>query len=171
MEEVYDAILKYLEPEIYNEALFNSLQTPPTIEEKLEILKKISFLFQEFNSIEDLKKGSHIKGNAIVTSYSGVAGACGFIPIPFLDIAPVIGIQIAMIISLAKIYGIKGNQYKLKDIILSGGCSLGDAAVNASVQSAMDITKEGFKTVFKEVVRKQLMKLQNIQLNLLLRRS
>ena len=116
MEEVYDAILKYLEPEIYNEALFNSLKTPPTIEEKLEILKKISFLFQEFNSIEDLKKGSHIKGNAIVASYSGVAGACGFIPIPFLDIAPVIGIQIAMIISLAKIYGIKGNQYKLKDI-------------------------------------------------------
>ena len=151
MEEVYDAILKYLKPEIYNDKLFNSLQTPPTIEEKLKVLKKISFLFQEFNSIEDLKKGSHIKGNAIVTSYSCLAGGCGFIPIPFLDIAPVIGIQIAMIISLAKIYGIKGNQYKLKDIILSGGCSLGDAAVNAGVQSAMDITKEGFKTVFKEV--------------------
>lgn len=98
-----------------------------------------------------MKKGSHSKGNKVVAASSSACAACGFIPIPFGDIAPVIAIQIGMIIGLAKIYEIKRNQYNLKDIILSGGCSLGDIAINGGLQSSMEITKQGFKTVFKEV--------------------
>lgn len=81
---------------------------------------------------------------------SSLAGACGFIPFPFADIIPVLSIQIGMILGLANLYGIDREKYNIKDIILSGGCTLGDVAVNASVQSAMDLTKQGFKTVFKE---------------------
>lgn len=150
IEDIYEAILKFLKPEIYNDELFNSLKSPKTIEDKLKILQKISFLFKEFNSIEDLKKGSHTKGNKIVATTSSLAGACGFIPFPFADIIPVLSIQIGMILGLANLYGIDREKYNIKDIILSGGCTLGDVAVNASVQSAMDLTKQGFKTVFKE---------------------
>ena len=146
-----DVLYNFLSPDIYNEHLYKNIKAPKTIEDKLKILQKVSFLFKEFNSIEDLKKGSHTKGNAIVAASSCITGACGFIPVPFGDIAPVIGIQIGMIIGLAKVYGITQRQYKLKDIILSGGCSLGDAAVNVTVQSVMDVTKQGFKTVIKEV--------------------
>ena len=151
IKKVYKAIYNCLTPEIYNDLLFENLKNPKTIEDKLKILQKISFLFQEFNSIEDLKKGSHFIGNAIVATSSSFAGACGFIPVPFVDIAPVIGIQISMILALAKTYGITKEKYKLKDIILSGGCSLGDAAINAGAQSAMQLTKQGFKTIFKGV--------------------
>ena len=151
IEDIYEAILKFLKPEIYNDKLFNSLKSPKTIEDKLKILQKISFLFKEFNSIEDLKKGSHTKGNKIVATTSSLAGVCGFIPFPFADIIPVLSIQIGMILGLANLYGIDREKYNIKDIILSGGCTLGDVAVNASVQSAMDLTKQGFKTVFKEV--------------------
>ena len=150
IRKVYKAIYNFLTPEIYNDLLFENLKKPEKIEEKLKILQNISFLFKEFNSIEDLKKGSHFKGNAIVSSFSFLAGACGFIPIPFADIAPVIGIQVGMILSLANIYGITKEKYNLKDIILSGGCTLGDAAVNAGAQNLMKLTKQGFKTVFKE---------------------
>jgi len=55
-----------------------------------------------------------------------------------------------MILSLANIYGITKEKYNLKDIILSGGYTLGDAAVNAGAQNLMKLTKQGFKTVFKE---------------------
>ena len=150
IRKVYKAIYNFLTPEIYNDLLFKNLKKPEKIEEKLKILQNISFLFKEFNSIEDLKKGSHFKGNAIVSSFSFLAGACGFIPIPFADIAPVIGIQVGMILSLANIYGITKEKYNLKDIILSGGYTLGDAAVNAGAQNLMKLTKQGFKTVFKE---------------------
>ena len=151
VEDIYDAIYNYFKPDIYNDNLFKSLESPKNIEEKLKVLQKVSFLFKEFNSIEDLKKGSHSKGNKVVAASSSACAACGFIPIPFGDIAPVIAIQIGMIIGLAKIYEIKRNQYNLKDIILSGGCSLGDIAINGGLQSSMEITKQGFKTVFKEV--------------------
>ena len=151
IEDIYEAILKFLKPEIYNDELFNSLKSPKTIGDKLKILQKVSFLFKEFNSIEDLKKGSHTKGNKIVATSSSLAGACGFIPFPFADIFPVLSIQIGMILGLANLYGIDREKYNIKDIILSGGCTLGDVAVNASFQSAMDLTKQGFKTVFKEV--------------------
>ena len=151
VEDIYDAIYNYFKPDIYNDNLFKSLESPKNIEEKLKVLQKVSFLFKEFNSIEDLKKGSHSKGNKVVAASSSACAACGFIPIPFGDIAPVIAIQIGMIIGLAKIYEIKRNQYNLKDIILSGGCSLGDIAINGGLQSSMEITKQGFKTVLKEV--------------------
>lgn len=151
VEDIYDAIYNYFKPDIYNDNLFKSLESPKNIEEKLKVLQKVSFLFKEFNSIEDLKKGSHSKGKKVVASSSCACAACGFIPFPFGDIAPVIFIQIGMIIGLAKIYEIKRNQYNLKDIILSGGCSLGDMAINSGLQSSMEITKQGFKTVFKEV--------------------
>ena len=151
VEDIYDAIYNYFKPDIYNDKLFKSLQSPKNIEEKLKVLQKVSFLFKEFNSIEDLKKGSHSKGNKIVTASSTACAGCGFIPIPFGDIIPVVAIQVGMIIGLAKIYEINSKQYKLKDIILSGGCSLGDMAINGGIQSSMEITKQGFKTVFKEV--------------------
>ena len=93
-------------------------------------MKNVSFLFKEFNSIEDLKNGSYIIASANIATFSSIEVGCGFIPIPFLDIPPVLEIQVTMIINLAKIYGIKRNQYKLKDIILFGSFKLGDAAVN-----------------------------------------
>ena len=153
IKKVYNTIYKFLQPEIYNEKLFNALKLPKTIKEKLDLLKEISFLFNAFNSIEDLKKGSHIKATAIVATSSSLAGACGFIPVPFVDIAPVIIIQVSMILALAKIYGITKDKYNLKDVILSGGCTLGDAAINAGVQGAMKITGQGFKTVFNNSKR------------------
>ena len=151
VEDIYYAIYKFFNPEIYNNKLLESLIKPKNIEEKLKLLQKVSFLFNEFNSIEDLKKGSHSKGKKIVAVSSSACAACGFIPFPFADIIPVISIQVGMIIGLSKIYEIKREQYKIKDIILSGGCSLGDVAINGGVQSSMEITKQGFKTIFKEV--------------------
>ena len=56
IKKVYNTIYKFLQPEIYNEKLFNALKLPKTIKEKLDLLKEISFLFNAFNSIEDLKK-------------------------------------------------------------------------------------------------------------------
>jgi len=150
VEDIYDAIYNYFKPDIYNDKLFKSLENPKNIEEKLKVLQKVSILFNEFNSIEDLKKGSHSKGKKIVAASASLCAGCGFIPFPFGDLVPVIGLQIGMIVGLAKVYEIKKGQYNLKDIILSGGCSLGDMAINGGIQSSMEITKQGFKTVFKE---------------------
>ena len=89
--------------------MFKSLEIPENIEEKLKVFQKVSFLFKEFNSIEDLKKGTHSKGNKVVAVTSSEYADCGFIPIPFGDIESVITKQIGMIIGLAKIYEIKKN--------------------------------------------------------------
>ena len=149
--KVYKAIYNFFTPEIYNDLLFENLKRPNTIEEKLKILKTISFLFKEFNSIEDIKKGCHSQGINTVSTYSCLAGACGFIPIPFADIAPVIGFQILMILSLEDIYEIPREQYNIKDILLLGGSSIENASINAGVQSLMHTSKQGFKTVIKEM--------------------
>ena len=68
--KVYKAIYDFFTPEIYNDLLFENLKKPQTIEDKLKILKTISFLFGEFNSIEDIKKGCHSQGSNIVSAYS-----------------------------------------------------------------------------------------------------
>ena len=70
MTKVYKAIYDFFTPEIYNDLLFENLKKPQTIEDKLKILKTISFLFKEFNSIEDIKKGCHSQGSNIVSAYS-----------------------------------------------------------------------------------------------------
>jgi uncharacterized protein (DUF697 family) len=70
----------------------------------------------------------------IVNSYMGWSAGAGLIPVPVLDLAAISGVQLKMIHSLSKLYGVPFTQDRAKSIVaaLVGGGSSTALAVPAS---------------------------------------
>lgn len=125
IDNVYKTILNFLEPLKFNSDLLDKIRQPDLFEEKLKILQEQSLLFQKLNSTEDLKKGSNLKAKVSISIASTLSGACGFIPFPFADIPPVIGIEVAMVFSIAAFYGFKPSDFNIFKVFESNGEYIG----------------------------------------------
>lgn len=128
--------------------------------DKLNILHDNNlFLFNGINSVEDLHIGCRTRARIIIAHATIFAGGCGFIPISFADVAPVLFAQIIMILGLGGVYGVSLNRYQIKELILSGGCSLGNAGINAGAQVIMkSVAKESSEEVINKVALKEIVK-------------
>ena len=76
------------------------------------------------------------RSRAIVQSYVGWASAAGLLPVPVLDVSAVLGIQIAMLKSVAAVYGVPFNRKMVKPLLVSlvnGGSAYMLAAPAASL--------------------------------------
>ena len=107
IKKVYETNLNFVEPHKFNSELFDKIRQPDLFDVKLQILREQSLLFQKINSIKDLKKGSNLKTNIRISIASSLSGACRFIPFPFTDVPPVIGIEVGMVFTIAALYGFK----------------------------------------------------------------
>ena len=59
------------------------------------------------------------RSRAIVQSYVGWASAAGLLPVPVLDVTAILGIQIAMLKSVAAVYGVPFNRRMVKPLLVS----------------------------------------------------
>lgn len=59
------------------------------------------------------------RSRAIVQSYVGWASAAGLLPVPVLDVSAILGIQIAMLKSVAAVYGVPFNRRMVKPLLVS----------------------------------------------------
>ena len=94
--------------------------------EKLEELKNINRLFELYKNMSDLKDSIRIKSKLVVVGFSALAFGTSALSIvvPLVDAAAAIGYQVAMVYSIFSLYELDTREYKIKDIILSGGNSI-----------------------------------------------
>ena len=85
---------------------------------------------------EEFMNETERRSRAIVQSYVGWASAAGLLPVPVLDVSAVLGIQIAMLKSVAAVYGVPFNRKMVKPLLVSlvnGGSAYMLAAPAASL--------------------------------------
>ncbi len=154
--------MNFLEPQKFNSDLLDKIRQPDLFEEKLKILQEQSLLFQKLNSAEDLKKGSNLKAKVSISIASTLSGACGFIPFPFADIPPVIGIEVSMVFSIAACYGFKPSDFNIFKVFESNGEDIG-VSDNRHINfiSISRLIKEVSKEIISEVTESGLKKLVN----------
>ena len=91
--------------------------------DKLALLRKSSIIFEMYENMKIIKEEAKTKAIIAVVGYSLLT--CGTsalsIVIPFVDAAAAIGYQVAMVYNIFYIYELNTDDYKIKDIILSGG--------------------------------------------------
>ena len=94
--------------------------------EKLEELKNINRLFELYKNMSDLKDSIRIKSKLVVVEFSALAFGTSALSIvvPLVDAAAAIGYQVAMVYRIFSLYELDTRDYKIKDIILSGGNSI-----------------------------------------------
>jgi len=68
---------------------------------------------------EEFMSETERRSRAMVQSYVGWASAAGLLPIPVLDVSAVLGIQIAMLKSIARVYGVPFNRSMVKPLLVS----------------------------------------------------
>ena len=68
---------------------------------------------------EEFMSETERRSRAIVQSYVGLASAAGLLPVPVLDVSAVLGIQIAMLKSVAAVYGVPFNRRMVKPLLVS----------------------------------------------------
>jgi len=68
---------------------------------------------------EEFMSETERRSRAIVQSYVGWASAAGLLPVPVLDVSAVLGIQIAMLKSVAHVYGVPYNRRMVKPLLLA----------------------------------------------------
>ncbi|WP_193187613.1 YcjF family protein [Nisaea sediminum] len=63
------------------------------------------------------------QAQAIVSKYAAWSSAFGVLPIPFADIAGISGTQVAMVVALCKLYGVKFSESWVRTILsaIAGG--------------------------------------------------
>ena len=91
--------------------------------QKLEDLKNLTRFFDLFGSMSDLRDSIRTKSNLVVTGFSllSLGTSALSILLPLLDTATTIGYQVAMVYSIFSLYQLDTREYKIKEIILSGG--------------------------------------------------
>lgn len=91
--------------------------------DKLALLRKSSRIFEMYEDMNDIKEEAKTKAIIAVVGYSLLT--CGTsalsIVVPFVDAVAAIGYQVAMVYNIFYIYELNTDDYKIKDIILSGG--------------------------------------------------
>lgn len=68
---------------------------------------------------EEFMSETERRSRAMVQSYVGWASAAGLLPMPVLDVSAVLGIQIAMLKSIARVYGVPFNRSMVKPLLVS----------------------------------------------------
>ena len=68
---------------------------------------------------KEFMSDTETRSRAIVQSYVGWASAAGLMPVPVLDVSAVLGIQIAMLRSVAAVYGVPFNRRMVKPLLVS----------------------------------------------------
>ena len=91
--------------------------------EKLNELKKTTRLFELYKNMSDLRNSIKIKSKWTVAGFSALSLGTSALSIlvPLIDSAAAIGYQVAMVYSIFSLYELDTREYKIKDIILSGG--------------------------------------------------
>jgi len=91
--------------------------------EKLNKLKYLTRLFELYENMSDLRDSIRIKSKWVVAGFSALSLGTSALSIivPLVDSAAAIGYQVAMVYSIFSLYQLDRREYKIKDIILSGG--------------------------------------------------
>ena len=73
------------------------------------------------------------EANAIIKSNLFWSMGAGLVPVPFLDIAGIAGVQIKMLFELSKLYGVKFSENRVKSVLASliGSAGTGGIATGA----------------------------------------
>jgi uncharacterized protein (DUF697 family) len=69
------------------------------------------------------------RATEIVRSYFGWSSAAGLVPVPWLDFAAIVGVQVRMVEELAKLYGKSFDKNTVRPLVVTllsttGGCLL-----------------------------------------------
>ena len=90
---------------------------------KLKELKKLTRLFDLYKNMSDLRDSIRIKSKSIVVGFSTLSLGTSALSIvlPFVDSVAAFGYQVGMVYSIFSLYELDTREYKIKDIILSGG--------------------------------------------------
>jgi uncharacterized protein (DUF697 family) len=80
----------------------------------------------------------------IVNRYWKWAAAAGLIPVPMIDIAAVMGVQLKMIADLSRVYGVPFQKDRVKSIV---GALLGGASGAMLSAGALSLTGPALKVV------------------------
>ena len=133
IKEIFDKLYSKLNTingkDIYNESLIREIKERPSFNDKLQLLKQRTSLFNLFNSKNDLINYANRKAQVLIASLSLAAAAAGAIPIPLVDVAIVNVLIVTSILSIGKFYGyifkkiskndilsiLKGSLYNLND--------------------------------------------------------
>lgn len=91
--------------------------------DKLALLRKSSRIFEMYEDMNDIKEEAKTKAIIAVVGYSLLTFGTSALSIvvPFVDAVAAIGYQVAMVYNIFYIYELNTDDYKIKDIILSGG--------------------------------------------------
>lgn len=77
--------------------------------------------------------------NRIIRRYTAIAGASGFIPVPFLDLAALTGVQAKMIHEIGKLHGLTFSEHAGKSLSVAGINALVAPSMATLVGSALKI--------------------------------
>ena len=94
--------------------------------QKLLELKKLTRLFELYEDMTDLKDSIRLKSKWVVAGFSALAFGTSALSllVPLVDTATAIGYQVAMVYSIFSLYQLDTREYKITNIILSGGDSI-----------------------------------------------
>lgn len=99
--------------------------------------KGASIMAKEATALEAIKTpldDRRVRAMKLVERFSLWSGAAGFIPVPFVDLAAVGGIQIQMIRRISQIYGVPFSENRGKALIasLAGSMIPGSSGIGAA---------------------------------------
>ena len=119
--KVIDKIIETIEIKIPNFEVEDI--TINNYNEKLLLLKNSTRLFELYENMSDMKESIKQKAKLAVFGFSALS--CGTsalsMLVPLVDAAASIAYQVAMVYSIFSIYELDANDYKIANIILSGG--------------------------------------------------
>ena len=121
--------------------------TVENFNEKLLLLKNSSRLFEFYNNLTNIKDSIKTKAYLTVTSFSALSCGTSSLSLifPLVDAVAAIGYQVAMVYSIFSLYELDPNNYKIKEIILSGGNSIEEAIADDNLLKIADNGKEDDK--------------------------
>lgn len=89
------------------------------------------------HGITDHQANEHTANN-IIYKYTAISTGAGLIPVPFLDLLALSGVQLAMLNELGKLYNYKFEEHRMKSII---GVLVTSLPANALIKTTSTIFK------------------------------
>lgn len=122
MKELMEWLHKhFVQYEFNNETL--GLYLDARTEKEIYALNKQIYFLSQFTNKKMIIKSCLYSALAIVAGFTVIAGAEGFIPLPFLDMYALLPTQIAMITSVSLVYGIQREINEIKQWLGSFVCN------------------------------------------------
>ena len=82
---------------------------------------------------------TEVRARDVVRSYVGWSASAGFLPMPFLDLAAVVGAQLTMLSSIAKVYDLKFDRKIVRPLLVALISSGGAYALAAPAMSLLKL--------------------------------